>query len=545
MKPSFFCLLVLLLSQSMSLRAQSVDDSIVLDTTKVILTDSITESMSLSSTLTDTVLVSSVVVVDTIVEYISSDSNLVDSVVDASAVVVDTTSIDTLIMVVDDLSYEGEPVEDSVWFDSEVFTANLIIPSYEEMIESYYHAVVAVDSRLNFNPYRYRPNSLSKVNSFTYLDVVMVPKDIPDLSDIAAVKADVDPFEKKEFGVAQEARQYVSERYPELVTTTWDQLPDPPKAEKAHIIYNIDLDMSVIDSGRHEMRRPAKIAKLSYSFNPWTTRLVTSVSASQTLYSNWAKGGDNQFSISAQIISDIDYQSFNKDTRWENNIEARLGYIHNQDNSFVKNLDLVRINTQFAQNAFNKWFYACNTEFSTQFFDSYDLSSDEKDAPISSFLAPAYLKIGLGLDYKYGTKKNKKIFSLQASPLSYNLTFVNDTAVIDQTTYGIEEGLRARQEIGGSIMVTSEYAIDDKFYLRSKLLLFSNYIDNPQNVDVNWNTTVTYNFSRILAMNFTLDVVYDDDTNILINELDDGTELYGQRLQIKEYLGFSLTYRFF
>lgn len=263
----------------------------------------------------------------------------------------------------------------------------------------------------------------------------------------------------------------------------------------------------------------------------------------QTAFSNWAKGGSNSFSISGRLTSGADYMSRDKKTRWANDAEVRLGYVQQEDKPFVKNLDLFRLNTQFARNAFNKWYYAMNAEFSSQFFEGYNLKKENYEDPISAFMAPAYLKVDIGLDYKYGTKENKKLFSVQASPLSYKLTYVRDTAKVDQQKYGIEADKKRRQEIGGSVLFVSEYAYLKKFSSKSRLLFFSNYMEKPENIDVNWNTTMTYRFSRILSVTFTLDMIYDDDVAILLNKDADGNKTYGQRLQVKEFLGFGLTYR--
>lgn len=433
----------------------------------------------------DSVFSDTIIVVE-ISDSLSDDDFIADTIFAS----VDSVKEDTVIMIEDDLADS-----DSVWMNDAVFNSSLIIPSYEELLEVYYESVVAVDSRINFNPFRYRPDYNDPINPFVYSEIILVEPDLVSLDDVEQVKKEQskDPFDKTPQEVYNEVQTYVSFANPPLVTSSWDQLPNPPKAEKVDIIYNVDLDMSVIDSGTHEMVTPKKIAKQKYAYKPWEVKLVMSLNASQTLFSNWAKGGTNQFSISGQVVSDIDYISYDKNMRWDNNVEARLGYLHNQDKSFVKNLDLVRINSQFAYNAFSKWFYAFNSEFTSQFFDGYDLSNTSSDDPISAILSPAYVKLSLGMDYKYGTKKNKKIFSVQASPFSYKMTLVGDTSRIDQTKYGVDDDKLARQELGGSLRLASEYALGDKFSARSNLTLFSNYIENPENVDVNWNTNLTYN----------------------------------------------------
>lgn len=432
---------------------------------------------------------------------------------------------------------------DSIWLNDATFNSLLVIPSYEDMLEIHYTSILAVDERLHFNVYRYRPYIEDKVNPFIYKEVIFSEGDIKALDQ--GVEINDDPFDSDLLDVLSQARSYIANEDPELITTTWNQLPDPPKAEKVGIIYNVDLDMSVINKNSRKMSKPEKIIKQQHTTSPWTKKLVTTVTASQTAFSNWSSGGENQFSISADAIAELNYASANKKTQWSNNCEVRLGYINQEDQPFVKNLDLFRINSQFAQSAFNDWYYALNTEFTSQFFDGFDISSDNYEDPTSAILSPAYLTIGLGLDYKYTTKEQSKLLSIQASPLSYKMTLVTDTARIDQTNYGVDEDKLSRQEVGGSLQIISEYSIDDRLAARSKILFFSNYTENPENIDINWSTTITYDFSRIFALTFTFDLVYDDDIDILLSEADDGTQTYGKRLQVKEYMGLALTYKFF
>ncbi len=430
---------------------------------------------------------------------------------------------------------------DSVFNADVVFTQNLVIPSYEDLLEIYYAAVVAVDSHLNFNIYRYRSEDKNtKVNPFLFAQVIY-PDDSFDIC--APIPDSLDLVCRNDYDIFNDVKADIALHYPDMMTATRAMIPDPPKFDLQDIIYSVDLDLSRIDTNRKAINRPDRIEQVAYGYQPWHHKAMAMANANQIAFSDWAKGGSNSFSISGQFTVDVDYESLDKKTKWDNDLEFRLGYMQQESRPFIKNLDYFRLNTRYARNAFNRWFYAFNTELTTQFFEGYDLKNENYDDPISNFLSPAYLKIALGLDYKYGTKKQKKLFSMQTSPLSFKLTYVRDTSIVSQEKYGVESGEKGREEIGGSIEFVSKYDIKDRFNAQSRLLFFSNYIDNPQNVDLNWNTSLTYHFSRIISVSFTLDMIYDDDVKILISEADDGTKKYGQRLQLKEYLGFGLTYR--
>ncbi len=432
---------------------------------------------------------------------------------------------------------------DSAWLLDRSAEFNLTVPSYEEMLEVYFESVVTVDQHLRFNPYRFQQSRLETVNPFVYSSVILPENQLPNLEAYATGFATKNPFEKDAYQIWQESRSYLSASQPKLINSTWRMIPDAPRVKETQHIRTAAPNFSEIEKRRQRIMRPQKIEKQKRIHQPWNVKIVSMLNANQTAFLNWDKGGVNSFSLSGRVVADADYVSRDKKTRWANDAEFRLGYLRQEDKPLVKDLDLFRINTQLARNAVNKWFYALSAEFSSQFFDGYDLKKDIFDDPISSFLAPAYLKMDVGMDYKIETEKNKKLFSLQASPFSYKLTYVKDTAKINQTKFGIEEDKKGRQELGGSLKLISEYAYKQKLAGKSQLLFFSNYMENPQNVDINWNTTLTYHFSRIFSVTFTLDLIYDDDADILLRKAADGSEIYGQRLQMKEFLGFGLTYR--
>ncbi len=419
-------------------------------------------------------------------------------------------------------------------------SSSLIIPSYEELLEVYYKSVVAVDKRINDNPYRLMPGNFATVNPFTYKNVIFSSPNTPDLSDYKNFLEKDNVFDKNAYQIVNDTRAELAKNNPELIDVTLGMLPNPPKTERASIIYKVNLDLKKLNK-ESTIAKPDKIEKQNRYYQPWQTSVWATLNINQTTFHHWANGGTNSFSIAGNIDADADYISLDKKTRWDNDLEINVGYIKQKDKELTKNLDNFRINTQFARNAINKWYYSASTELTSQLFKTY--ASDTEIDPISMFFAPAYLKVNLGFDYKFETEKNKKLFSLQASPASYKMTFVRDTAIINQEKFGVDADKKSRQEIGGSIILSSEYNHKDKFSGKTRLSLFSNYLNKPQNIDINWNTTLIYRISRVFSINFTLDMIYDDDIDILISQAEDGTKKYGQRLQVKEYVGFGLTYR--
>ena len=65
----------------------------------------------------------------------------------------------------------------------------------------------------------------------------------------------------------------------------------------------------------------------------------------------------------------------------------------------------------------------------------------------------------------------------------------------------------------------------------SRLNLYSNYLKDPQNVDISWDIQLNMAINQWFSCNITTNMIYDNDTKILQK---DGTK--GPRLQFKEAL---------
>jgi hypothetical protein len=165
---------------------------------------------------------------------------------------------------------------------------------------------------------------------------------------------------------------------------------------------------------------------------------------------------------------------------------------------------------------------------------------------VSKFMNPATITIGFGLDFK-----PNKTTSINLSPLSYKGTFVTDPAYyhdtynqnkIDQTQYGIAKNRRSLNEPGASFMISNEFKPVEKIAIVNRLQLFTNYIHNPQNIDVDWELIATARLNWFTDVRFNTHLIFDDDTRT--DKMDEGVIKKTARIQFKEMLGFSLYFRF-
>jgi hypothetical protein len=241
----------------------------------------------------------------------------------------------------------------------------------------------------------------------------------------------------------------------------------------------------------------------------------------------------------------------NKPLKLSSSSFARLkfGYIATGTEAIKKNIDLLETNSNFNHKAFGKVDFSAILLFKTQIARGYNYSTTaagkDTSSLVSKFMNPAIITIGIGFDYK----PNKKT-SINFSPLSYKGTFITDTAHIDQTQYGIAKNRKSLNEPGVSFMISQEFNPLKTVTILNRLQLFTNYIHNPQNVDVDWEMIATAHLNWFTDVRLNTHLIYDDDTktpqykNGLPLLSPDGTVKKTARIQFKELLGFSVSFKF-
>ena len=80
---------------------------------------------------------------------------------------------------------------------------------------------------------------------------------------------------------------------------------------------------------------------------------------------------------------------------------------------------------------------------------------------------------------------------------------------------------------------------------QTKLGLLSNYLHNPQNIDVNWEVLLNMKLTKFLSAVISTNLIYDDDIKIGIDDDGDGIiDREGPRTQFKKVIGVGLSYQF-
>ncbi len=270
------------------------------------------------------------------------------------------------------------------------------------------------------------------------------------------------------------------------------------------------------------------------TIQPWKFGGITSLNFSQVALANWAAGGENSYSLNGLINLHANYK---KDRSiWENSLDMGYGIIKQGEREVRKTDDKLELSSKYGYKSNSNWYYTAALNFKTQFDKGYKYNEEEDTKrEISNILAPAYLLASLGMEYK-----PSDAFYLFMSPLTGKSTFVLDDSLSNAGAFGVDPGNTMRNEFGGYIKMAVSKDIWENVTLNSKLDLFSNYAQEPQNIDVNWEVLISMKVNKFLSATINTQLIYDDDTKYI----DDQGEEHGARVQFKEVLGIGLSYKF-
>lgn len=299
-----------------------------------------------------------------------------------------------------------------------------------------------------------------------------------------------------------------------------------------------------IDIQQIDRSKLMDVKKITVKPQYWKYRSEAAFALNQAHMDNWVKGGESSVSTSLDITGFADYN--NKVLKITSNNFARLKYglIWTDKYGIRKNLDLLETNSKLNHKAFGKFDFSAIMLFKTQLARGFTYPTDTTRTLVSKFMNPGIITVGFGLDYK-----PNKTTSINFSPLSYKGTFVTDTTgikgfdAVDQTKYGIAKDRKSKNEPGASFLFTNELKPFTTVTVTNRLQLFTNYIRNPQNIDIDWEMILTAKLNWFTDVRFNTHLIFDDDTKSPVDP-EDPKSRKTARIQFKELLGFSFIFRF-
>ena len=257
----------------------------------------------------------------------------------------------------------------------------------------------------------------------------------------------------------------------------------------------------------------------------WTKRGNVTVLLNQTGFSDWVGGGTNNFS--GTIKFDYEWEYKNKGWDWLSNLESAFGLAKYKNAPFARKIDdriLIQsiVGKEFTRNlSFSAFF-----NFTSQIGNGYKYKKDDDNNEIreltTRIFSPAYFQIGSGFLWK----KDEKLW-VNYSPIASRLILVSkkftDGLSENDTYFGVSPNKSSRYELGANLTFHSEGSLLENVNYKQDLKLFSNYLEDASNIDLDYLAQIEINVNPLLSTQLIFQLIYDDNAV--------------SRLQVREVFG--------
>ena len=271
---------------------------------------------------------------------------------------------------------------------------------------------------------------------------------------------------------------------------------------------------------------------------------LINVQFSQVQLSQWAAGGQSSASLIAKLDQFWEYDG--RRFGWDTESHGAFGLLHRPDeNIILKTDDRIEVATKVGYRLKEKGSLTALGSFRTQMAPGFAAVNGVPDPSqvTSKFMAPGYLVLALGLDLKPTTTT-----TVFLAPFTAKSTFVLDDSLSAAGTFGVLPGETSRHEMGGYVRLGLKEQVTENVTYAMRLDLFSNYLEEPEAVDIFSDHVLTLKVNDWLSTTLGLTLIYDKDVELVLREPDpdvpgDAGEV-GPGVQLKQILAVGLSLKF-
>ncbi|TYP76957.1 DUF3078 domain-containing protein [Aquimarina intermedia] len=275
----------------------------------------------------------------------------------------------------------------------------------------------------------------------------------------------------------------------------------------------------------------------------WSDSGTISLLFNQSAFNaEWQGGGTSNIAGNLSLSYDINYRK--GDVTWDNKVLADYGLTKLKGQEFTrKTNDRLELNSIVGkQIKESNWFYSFFLNFRTQFDSGYEyfeedvlengvvVGTQEARLETTHFLSPGYLQAGPGLLWKKSDN-----FKVNFAPATARLIFVDDAftstpGYVDGDYFGVDANESTRFEFGAAVNGYAKFNLVKNVSMENILNLYANYLEDPQNVDIDYTANIAMTINKFMSANITFQAIYDDNAV--------------KGFQIREVFGLGINYGF-
>lgn len=299
----------------------------------------------------------------------------------------------------------------------------------------------------------------------------------------------------------------------------------------------------------------------------WRRNVSIGLDLAQLLQINPKQGaGQNRLGVGGAFSGfagyKMDRRVWDNTVRWQFGLQRLgAGVIGNGSDDkipFQKNIDELRFTSKYGYKIKEEGnlYYSANATFFSQLTPTYQFPDlytgnfvtdflDTGRSPLSKFLAPATATLSLGIDYKPTDN-----LSLFFSPISAKFIIVANDSIASRGVHGNqvsgeadERGIypefkKVDAQLGAlaQIQYQAAFLTGERMVFSTNLGLYTNYLRNPKNVDVDWQNSLSYAITEHFQLSLFVNAFYDDDLRVQITDYDapNGTSGLGKRVSLTQ-----------
>ncbi|WP_298996856.1 DUF3078 domain-containing protein [uncultured Tenacibaculum sp.] len=218
----------------------------------------------------------------------------------------------------------------------------------------------------------------------------------------------------------------------------------------------------------------------------------------QSAFNNWLAGGTNNISGTLGLNYDFNYTK--GDWTWDNKLIASYGLTKLKGEEMKKTDDRLELNSLVGKKAGGNWYYSAFFNFKTQMS-----STDVNGVQTSHFFSPAYFQFGPGMLWK--KHDNLKV---NIAPATSKLIVMHGHLTEMGDAFGVAQGETTRYELGAALNAYYKLDVMKNVSVENILNLYSNYLEDFQNVDIDYTVNVVMKVNKYLSANLSMQAIYDD-----------------------------------
>jgi hypothetical protein len=240
--------------------------------------------------------------------------------------------------------------------------------------------------------------------------------------------------------------------------------------------------------------------KKEESKDGWTKKGNISLLLNQSAFDNWTAGGIDNIAGNLGVKYDFNYVKGN--FTWDNRLIAAYGVTKIDGGAQQKTDDRLELNSLLGKKAKEFWYYSLFLNFKTQLDSGFENASGVKT---THFMSPAYLQLGPGMLWE--KSKNLKV---NIAPATSRLIIVDKQFTKLGSSFGVKQGETTRFEFGASIGAYYKLNLMENVSMENILNLYTNYLDIPQNIDIDYTMNLVMKINNYLSANIAFQTIYDD-----------------------------------